>query len=191
MKILKQLPLAAKQIGAIGKDKQNVQQGYKYRGIEDVMNAVHPAFIENGIICVSKVLDQKREERQTQKGGTLLYSILQVEFTFYADDGSSVQCVTVGEGMDSGDKASNKAMSAALKYALTQTCMIPFECIDSETDDHEVKVETKKPKPNMTQKQWADACLKFRNGEITIAKMQEYFTLTEDQLNELNSGVKL
>lgn len=187
MKIFKQLPLAAKQIGAIGKDKQNVQQGYRYRGIEDVMNAVHPAFIENGIICVSKVLDQKREERQTQKGGTLLYSILQVEFTFYADDGSSVQCVTVGEGMDSGDKASNKAMSAALKYALTQTCMIPFECIDSETDDHTVKHE--KQKPFMTAKQWADACLKFRNGEVTKERMEEFYTLTDEQKAELDKKI--
>ena len=31
-------------VGAIGKEKRNQQQGFMYRGIDDVMNALNPAF---------------------------------------------------------------------------------------------------------------------------------------------------
>lgn len=90
-------------------------------------------------------------------------------------------------------KQDPQGFGSALTYARRYSYSGILNLATEDDDDGNVatqKTETKK-KPNMTQKQWADACLKFRNGEITIAKMQEYFTLTEDQLNELNSGVKL
>ena len=136
-KIYAALAAAAKDVGAVGKDKTNTGQNYKFRGIDAVVNAVHPAFTKHGIVTALKVLDQKREERTSKGGATLIYSLLHCEVTFYATDGSSVTCGAMGEGMDSGDKASNKAMSAALKYALTQTLMIPFELYDSEDDNPE------------------------------------------------------
>lgn len=115
------------EVGAIGKDKKNQQQGFMYRGVDDVMNALQPAFVKHNIFVVPEVLEQTREERTTKNGGQLLYSILKVKFTFYADDGSSVSATVVGEGMDSADKASNKAMSVAFKYACFQVFCIPTE----------------------------------------------------------------
>ena len=73
------------------------------------------------------MIDQSREDRVTNKGGTLLYSMLKVRYTFYAEDGTSVSAVVIGEGMDSGDKASNKAMAIAMKYAFFQVFCIPTE----------------------------------------------------------------
>ena len=114
--------------GFIAKDSKNTQQGgYKFRGIDAVMNALNPALIKNKVFVVPEVLEQKREERTTAKGGLLIYSIIKVKYTFYAEDGSSISACVVGEGMDSGDKASNKAMSAAFKYACFQTFCIPTE----------------------------------------------------------------
>jgi hypothetical protein len=98
-----------------------------YRGVDDVMNALNPILAKNRVILTTEVLEQTREERQTIKGGTLLYSICKVKFTFYAEDGSHVSSVILGEGMDSGDKASNKAMSVAYKYAFFQMFCIPTE----------------------------------------------------------------
>ena len=121
---------------AISKEKTNSQQGFKYRGIDDVMNTFQPLMASRGIFVVPEVLDMTREERQTNKGGNLLYSVLTVKYTFYASDGSSISAVVVGEGMDSGDKASNKAMAVAMKYAMFQTFCIPTEEMqdpDSET----------------------------------------------------------
>ena len=63
----------------------------------------------------------------SQKGGTLIYSICRIKYTFYAEDGSNVSAVVIGEGMDSGDKATNKAMSIAFKYACFQVFCIPTE----------------------------------------------------------------
>ena len=90
------------------------------------------------------MIDQKREERQTNRGGNLIYSVCTVRYTFYAKDGSSVQCVVVGEGMDSGDKATNKAMSIAFKYACFQVFCIPTEEMkDPDTQGHQVTPKSK------------------------------------------------
>jgi hypothetical protein len=115
------------EVGAVKKDKVNQQQKFKFRGIDDVMNALHPAMIKNKIFVVPEVLEQVREERQTKSGGNLLFSICKIRYTFFATDGSSVEAVVIGEGMDSGDKATNKAMAVAFKYACFQVFCIPTE----------------------------------------------------------------
>lgn len=137
-------------IGAIGKDSVNQQQKFRYRGIDAVMNALNPVLQKWGLFCVPEVLNQVREERATNNGGTLKYSILTVKYTMYAPDGSSVSAVVLGEGMDSGDKASNKAMSVAFKYAMFQLFCIPTEEMvdpDSETppDNYPGKREAAPP----------------------------------------------
>jgi hypothetical protein len=120
---------------AVGKDNYNQQQKFKYRGIDDVMNVFQPLMSEAGIFMVPEVLDAKREERQGRSGGNLIYSIMKVKYTFYAEDGSSVSATVIGEGMDSGDKASNKAMSIAYKYACFQVFCIPTEEMTKEDPD--------------------------------------------------------
>lgn len=116
------------EIGAIGKNKKTDSgQIYNYRGVDDVMNALQPAMIQHRVFVTPEVLDGKREDRLSNKGGTLIYTILKVKYTFYADDGSSVSATVEGEGMDSGDKSSNKAMSVAFKYACFQVFCIPTE----------------------------------------------------------------
>ena len=135
---------AMKKIGAIGKDSTatnyNGKQMYKFRGIDAVYNALNPVMAELGLFICPEVLEQTREERKSTSGGNLIYSILKVKFTMYAPDGSNVSCITIGEGMDSGDKASNKAMSAALKYACFEMLMIPTEeMVDPDAEVHEVE----------------------------------------------------
>lgn len=115
------------EVGAVGKNSRNEQQKYMYRGVDDVMNALNPAFIKHKLLMVPEVVSQKREERQTANGKNIIYSVLSVKYTFYAEDGSSIYTIVPGEGMDSGDKASNKAMSSAFKYACFQTFCIPTE----------------------------------------------------------------
>ena len=91
----------------------------------------------HGVFCVPEVLETTREERANSKGTIMAYVTSKVRFTFYAEDGSSVHCVTVGEAMDSGDKALPKAQSIAMKYAMFQTFCIPTEEMpdpDAETD---------------------------------------------------------
>lgn len=122
--------------GAVGKDMVNhQQQGYKYRGIDAVVNALNPALRKAKVFASPEVLETTREERRTAKGGLLIYSVAKVKYTFFAADGTSVSAIVIGEGMDSGDKSMNKAMSAAYKYALCQVFCIPTEeMVDSEVD---------------------------------------------------------
>ena len=137
---------AMRDVGAIGKDSKNQQQGFMYRGIDAVMNALNPVMSKHGLFLVPEVLEQTREERVNAKGTTLLYSILKMKYTMYAPDGSNVSCIVLGEGMDTGDKASNKAMSVALKYAMFQLFMIPTEeMVDPDSEVHEVKPKAVKP----------------------------------------------
>ncbi len=126
-------------IGVVGKGDYNKSQGFKYRSIDAVMNALNPAMIKHKIFCTPEVMEQFREERTTAKGGSLIYSICKMRYRFYTMDGSYVDAIVVGEGMDSGDKATNKAMAAAFKYACFQTFCIPTEHLmddpDAETPD--------------------------------------------------------
>ena len=120
---------------AIAKNKRNTQQGFQYRGIDDVMNTFQPLLAKYRVFLVPEVLEQQRQERVTKDGKTLLYSILRMKYTFCAEDGSSVSAVVVGEGMDSGDKASNKAMAVAMKYAMFQVFCIPTEEMPDPDED--------------------------------------------------------
>ena len=115
------------EINAIGKDRKNQQQGFAYRGIDDVMNELHAALTKNKVFVVPEVLNEERSTGKTRSGGDLFYTRLKIRFTFYTDDGSSVSAVVIGEAMDSGDKASNKALSVGLKYAMLQVFCIPTE----------------------------------------------------------------
>lgn len=130
-------------LDAISKGRKNAAQGYQFRGIDDVYNELHEIMAKAGVFCLPKVLDDRHEERATKSGGLSIYRVLKIEYTFVAEDGSSVTCCVIGEGMDSGDKASNKAQSVAQKYALIQTFLIPTEdAKDPENDSHELKPDS-------------------------------------------------
>ena len=162
---------AMQEIGAIGKDSTatnyNGKVMYKFRGIDAVYNTLNPVMAKYGLFIIPEVLYQTREERQSTNGSTLIYSILKVKFTMYAPDGSSVTGVVIGEGMDSGDKASNKAMSAAMKYFCFQTFMIPTEDMaDGDAEVHEVRPKASNAKTEA----------KVENAPVTVttsAKLPE------------------
>src|SRR5512146_388153 len=132
-----------KEIDAIGKTARNQSQGFNYRGIDDVYNAINPILAKHGVFMTAEVLSKTREERVTKrdngKDSILAFTCLHMRYHFHAEDGSSVPTEAEGEGMDSGDKSSNKAMSVAHKYALLQAFCIPTKDLDDpDADSHEV-----------------------------------------------------
>lgn len=143
MNIFETIAAVMADIGAVGKTSKNLQQGFMFRGIDAVMNALAPALIKNKCFVVPEILEQTREERTSSKGAALIYSVCKIKYTFYAEDGSNISAVVIGEGMDSGDKATNKAMSIALKYAFFQVFCIPTEEMqDPDAECHEVRVNS-------------------------------------------------
>ena len=128
----------------ISKDRTNTQgAGYKFRGIDDVYNAIAPLLSKHGLCILPRVLSRQCEERQSKSGGALFYVTVEAEFDFVAaEDGSKHTVKTFGEAMDSGDKATNKAMSAADKYAAFQAFSIPTEG-DNDADSHTHNVQAR------------------------------------------------
>lgn len=118
----------AAEIGAIGKDKRCTQgANFAYRGIDDVYNALNPIMAKHGVFVLPIAGERTTETRQTQKGATIEVVVMRMTYKFCHADGSSVEAVTVGQAMDSGDKATNKAMAIAHKYAILQAFCIPTE----------------------------------------------------------------
>jgi hypothetical protein len=119
-------------VGAIGKDRENRQQGFKFRGVDDVLNALHGPLVEHGVFVLPEVLDRATETRATAKGGAMNVTRLRMRFTFYGPASDSVAAVTEGEAQDAADKSTNKAMSAAFKYAMFLAFAIPTEEDDAD-----------------------------------------------------------
>lgn len=193
MNIYESLVAVMSEIGAIGKNSKNVTQGFMYRGIDAVMNALNPALTKHKVFIVPEVLEQIREERTNAKGTNLIYSVCKVKYTFYAEDGSNISAVVIGEGMDTGDKATNKAMAIALKYACFQVFCIPTEeMVDPDRESHEVvaKLITPKQKAELLKemnrtkvdtKQICDTCKIATLDDMTVEafdKMMKKFSKT-------------
>lgn len=148
--IYRKMSEVMREIGAVTKDQKNQAQGFKFRGIDQFVNALYPALTRHGVFMAPRALrhDQEIKEvvRSNGKAGVDKHVAIMMEYTFYAEDGSHV---TVGpipaEGLDSGDKATNKALSAALKYALIQTFSIPTEDMaEADLDSPEMGASTAK-----------------------------------------------
>lgn len=146
MQIYELIPKVMAEVGAIEKGRKNTQQNYAFRGIDDVFSAFQPVLAKHQVFYVPEVMDKVVVERESSSGKALIYTTLTVAYTFFAPDGSNVRAVVVGEAMDSADKSSNKAMSAALKYALLQMFCVPTESDDADAHSHDVRPRTQ-PKP--------------------------------------------
>jgi len=134
-----------KQVGYISKDRD--ARDYKFRGIDDVYNALHEPMAEAGIFTTSDILEEERGQGVYKRGGKYTKVKLRVKYNFHAKDGSTISTTVQGEGDDMGDKAGNKAMAVAHKYALLQMFMIPTEdAKDSEDPTLDATQQGEEPK---------------------------------------------
>jgi hypothetical protein len=117
----------------VGKDGRNESQNYNFRGVDDAIGALAQPLREHGVFMTPEVLDFKTEVRGRQNA-----VMMRIAFHFHGPAGDHVTAITLGEGSDFADKAANKAMSAALKYALIHTFMIPVDSksLDDGDRDH-------------------------------------------------------
>lgn len=116
-----------KKVNAVPKGSKNRDQGFAYRSIDAVMAELHDIMAEEGLFVVPTVLETIDTTRTVKSGAEWNHVKATIAYDFYAVDGSTVRAVVRGEALDSGDKASNKALAIALKYVTTQTFMIPTE----------------------------------------------------------------
>lgn len=129
----------------IAKERKNQQQGYDFRGIDDVYNALAPLIAEADLCILPKMSERSEEEHETQNGRPLFYVTVRADFDFVsARDGSKHTVTMYGEAMDSADKATNKAMSAAYKYCCMQVFCIPTKG-DNDADSQTPQIRQRKP----------------------------------------------
>ena len=155
--IIEALIRVKSRIGAIAKDAKNQQQKYDYRSIDAIYNHVQPLMSQCGILTIFDVVDREREMVQTAKGGTLVYTLVKVEYRLICQaDGSWLYVNVYGEGMDSGDKSTAKAMTAAHKCVLTQILELPYSEVD----------------PDANSPEWAIAHVDRRVPDADVAKIK-------------------
>ncbi|HCU0230068.1 TPA: ERF family protein [Proteus mirabilis] len=160
----------------IKKGSVNQQQGFMFRGIDAVYNALAPALVKHGLLILPRIIERTVTERQTQRGSLLFYVVVKAEFEFVSvEDGSKHTVVTYGEAMDSGDKATNKAMSIAYKYAAFQTFCIPTEetAIDADVEVHNVAPRT----PDQILKDFTNSAMAITDLNILKKEFGETWKL--------------
>jgi hypothetical protein len=166
----------------ISKDRTNTQgSGYKFRGIDDVFNALSPLLATHGLCILPRMLTRTCEERTSKAGGLLFYITVEAEFDLVsAEDGSKHTIRTFGEAMDSGDKATNKAMSAAYKYAAMQAFSIPTEG-DNDTENYTHEVAPKNNINNLMTDHLAAIDATSNSEELNAAFSEAFKACNGDQ----------
>ena len=177
--IHKQINAIMADLGAVGKDQRNAGQGFNYRGIDDIYDAVHPLMAKHGVYNTCLVMPGTihTEEHQSRGGGLLLYCRAVFRYTLFAEDGSNVSTDAIGMGMDSGDKAFNKAMAVAHKYAISQMFVLAYSGMDDPDADSPEPVARKeppkpKPKPEPKKDELTEAADKAFNPTSTPVQPQ-------------------
>lgn len=125
-------------VSHVAKRDRNTQQGFNFRGIDSVLNAVGPAFREHGVFVQPNILNVDTFDVRVGKNNLPGYrTIVRVSYAFVAADGSSIAVEISGEAVDTGDKSLSKALSMAFKYALLQTLALPTDEPDPDATSHE------------------------------------------------------
>jgi hypothetical protein len=183
MSEIKVLPIAQalnevmKEVGAVKKNDRNASQGFNFRGIDAVVNAVSPALQKHGVIVVPSVEDYEYHSVEIGKNRTVMGHVkVKVTYTFIGAGGDAIKATVVGEAMDSGDKATAKAMSVAFRTALLQTLSLPTDEPDPDSQSYErsekVVVDTK-----------ALALAISESSDLeTLAKLGAYITKYKDSI---------
>ncbi len=189
MKIYKAILDIQDELPAILKSREftmNNKVMYKFRGIDDLYNAINPLFKKHRVFMTPEILEHESTEKLSAAGKMLFYEKMVIRYSLFAEDGSSVTASTKGIGMDSGDKAGNKAMSVAQKYALIQIFSIPTDDPkDPENDDHNIKKrETLTPKHH----HWKKAVDHLKKPDSTMKDITSKYDVSEANQSKLQEA---
>lgn len=171
-------------VQAVGKGSTNQQQGYRFRGIDAVINAVGPAFRQHGVLCLPTVEEVAYNVVEVGKQRTLMRECtVRVRYTFYGPGGDTLDCVAIGEAMDSGDKSTPKAMSVAYRVALLQALCIPTDEPDADAQTYEraARTEVERAEQRAQERSWdpIEQDVLRAGWEAEIADAEDTAAITE------------
>jgi len=176
----------------IAKDRTNQQQHFQYRGIDDLRNVLAPLLVKHKLLILSRVLERQMIERESKQGGALFSVVLKMEYDFLSAEDESSKTVGpfFGEAMDSGDKATNKALSIAYKYMCFDTFCIRTEGVDEAAHDpdatvHEVAAAPEPPPTTWDGSQRVGFSKRYRDAKWSEVPQDflDWVTGTGNRLN--------
>jgi hypothetical protein len=189
----------------ISKDRKNQQQGFQYRGIDDVYCALSSLLATHKLCILPRITHRDSEERTSAKGGVLFYNAITAEFDIVsAVDGSRHTVCAYGEAFDSGDKSIGKAMSYAYKAMAFMTFCIPTEGDnDPDAQTHEVKPQGQRQSTSSAEGTQSADIITPNQAKMLHAKMKatgadsaafiEHFGIKEIELlpkSKMNDALK-
>lgn len=187
--IYEQIPKIMLDLKPVGKGQYNQQQRFKYRGIDDVYNALQPLLAKHGVFSTSEIVSRDRREVQTKAGARAYHCVNSYKFTFWASDGSSIDIWADGEAMDMGDKASNKCAAIAHKYALLQLFCIPTA--DLADPDAESPQLSQQPGTTVQQPQQNVLANPGNQGGVSQKQLNRLFAITKSAGMRNEESVRL
>lgn len=177
----------------ISKDRKNESQGYRFRGIDDIYGTLSPILAEHQLVILPRVAQRVETVRATKNGGSLYSVAVEVEFHLIGASDAGFTASVWGEAMDSADKATNKAMSAAYKYLALMAFCIPIEGIedaDQTTPEETKPVQKPATKPATTQPAAAKEVLDpYDSVEVAKAHIEQCKTV--EQLGRVGMRLKV
>ena len=124
-------------VQSVRKDSKNQKQGFSFRGIDAVMNAVGPVLRKHGVTIIPEDVDVHRSNGTTANGKQTAEVVIKVTYRVYGPGGDSINGRVAAEAMDLGDKAVTKAMSVAYRTFLLQALTIPTDDPDPDSVTYE------------------------------------------------------
>ncbi len=135
--VIEALARVMEDVRAVAKGDRNQQQGYQFRGIDAIMNAVGPVLRRHGVVVMPHLEEVHYRDVQTSQGKPSRECTVTVRYRFHGPAGDYLDCVTPGESMDFGDKGAPKAMSVAYRIALLQALCLPTQDADPDSQNYE------------------------------------------------------
>lgn len=176
--IVQSLAKVMEDIQAVGKKERNTAQGFNFRGIDAVVNAVAPALRKHQVVVVPRVIDHTYGSVEIGKNRTpMSHVILKVSYTFIGQANDTIETIVLAEAMDSGDKAVSKAMSVAFRTALLQSLALPTDEPDPDTSSYERSA----PKPSATLDEYNTL-----HAGLLEAETKESLTSLAQKVSEFN-----
>jgi len=208
-KILSAINSIMASIEPIAKNKVNQHHDYKFRGVDDVYAVLNPMLVANKVVIIPEVTNITTEQFTSSKGTLTFRSVVTMKYSvLHSEDASVVEVVIIGEGMDTGDKATNKAMSTAYKYMAFQLFCIPVDTgDDSEHDDHTLTGKNNAPQPTKSAEptkwlnklkkdgsfteEWSNLIRGIEIGTVTsVADVAKYYKLSKETRSEIEALLK-
>lgn len=167
----------------IAKSRTNEVDEYKYRSIDDVLDRLSPLLAKHRLCVLPRALERSVTDRADEQNRLLLHVALRVAFNLTSVDDGSSHCVEAyGEALDSGDKATAKAMSAAYKTAMIQTFCIPVcGAEDADRTSHRLTLKTHCPEPLQGWTQW---CLDIEDI-VSLCESEQAISLVQERNRDL------